>query len=94
MDVTRFQTCLKAELSRVMLDLSAEEEDQKTAKTRKGSSSSPSSSSSSSSSSSHRQRQLTALFIGVEYSTEIIELAQAGSTSWGSSHSRSTCCTS
>ena len=78
MDVTRFQTCLKAELSRVMLDLSADEVDQKTAKTRKGSSSSPSSSSSSSSSSSYRQRQPTALFIGVEYSTDMIELAQAG----------------
>ena len=35
MDVTRLLTCLKAELSRVMLDLSAEEEKQKTAKTKK-----------------------------------------------------------
>jgi len=78
MDVTRFHTCLKAELSRVMLDLSAEEEDQKTAKTKKGSLSSPSSSTSSSSSSSHRQRQPTALVVGVEYGTEVIELAQSG----------------
>jgi len=58
-----------------MLDLSAEEGDQKTAKTRKGSSSSPSSFSSLSPSSSHRQRQPTALVVGVEYGTEVIELA-------------------
>ena len=77
MDVTRFHTCLKAELSHVMLDLSADEEEQKSAKIKKGSSSS-SSSYSSSSSSSHRQRQPTALVVGVEYGTEVIELAQAG----------------
>jgi len=67
MDVTRFHTCLKAELSRVMLDLSAEEE-KKTEKDKRDSSSS----------SSHRQRQPTALVVGVEYGTEVIELAQAG----------------
>ena len=66
MDVTRFHTCLKAELSRVMLDLSAEEE-KKTGKDKRDSSSS----------SSHRQRQPTALVVGVEYGTEVIELAQA-----------------
>ena len=68
MDVTRFHTCLKAELSRIMLDLSAEEEE-KTVKDKRGSSSS---------SSPHRQRQPTALVVGVEYGTEVIELAQAG----------------
>jgi hypothetical protein len=68
MDVTRFHTCLKAELSRVMLDLSAEEEQQKTAKHKRDSSSSLS----------HRQRQPTAIVVGVEYGTEVIELAQAG----------------
>ena len=67
MDVTRLLTCLKAELSRVMLDLSAEEE-KKTEKDKRDSSSS----------SSHRQRQPTALVVGVEYGTEVIELAQAG----------------
>ena len=67
MDVTRFHTCLKAELSRVMLDLSAEEE-KKTAKHKRDPSSS----------SSHRQRQPTALVVGVEYGTDVIELAQAG----------------
>ena len=67
MDVTRFHSCLKAELSRVMLDLSAEEE-KKTGKDKRDSSSS----------SSHRQRQPTALVVGVEYGTEVIELAQAG----------------
>ena len=66
MDVTRFHTCLKAELSRVMLDLCAEEE-KKTEKDKRDSSSS----------SSHRHRQPTALVIGVEYGTEVIELAQA-----------------
>jgi len=68
MDVTRFHTCLKAELSRVMLDLSAEEEQLKTAKHKRDSSSSLS----------HRQRQPTAIVVGVEYGTEVIELAQAG----------------
>jgi hypothetical protein len=67
MDVTRFHNCLKAELSRVMLELSAEEE-KKTEKDKRDSSSS----------SSHRQRQPTALVVGVEYGTEVIELAQAG----------------
>ena len=67
MDVTRFHTCLKAELSRVMLDLAAEDE-QKTAKDKRGSSSSKP----------RRQRQPTALVVGVEYGTEVIELAQAG----------------
>ena len=66
MDVTRFHTCLK-ELWRVMLDLSAEEE-KKTEKDKRVTSSS----------SSHRQRQPTALVVGVEYGTEVIELAQAG----------------
>ena len=68
MDVTRFHTCLKAELSRVMLDICAEEEEQKTAKHKRDSSSSLS----------HRQRQPTAIVVGVEYGTEVIELAEAG----------------
>jgi hypothetical protein len=69
MDVTRFHACLKAELSRIMLDLSAEEEkEQKNAKDKRGSSSSLP----------RRQRQPTALVVGVEYGTEVIELAQAG----------------
>ena len=67
MDVTRFHTCLKAMLSRVMLDLAAEDE-QKTDKDKRGSSSLKS----------RRQRQPTALVVGVEYGTEVIELAQAG----------------
>jgi len=67
MDVTRFHTCLKAELSRIMLDLSVKEE-KETAKDKRDSSSS----------SSHRQPQPTALVVGVKYGTEVIELAQAG----------------
>jgi len=71
MDVTRFHTCLKAELSRVMLDLAASEEEQKTAKRKWDSSSSLKPD--------HQQRQRpTALVVGVEYGTEVIELAQAG----------------
>ena len=72
MDVTRFHICIKAELSRVMLDLAAEED----GNTKKGSS--PSSAASSSSHQSHRRRQPTALVVGVEYGTEVIELAQTG----------------
>ena len=72
MDVTRFHICIKAELSRVMLDLAAEED----GNTKKGSS--PASASSSSSHQSHRRRRPTALVVGVEYGTEVIELAQTG----------------
>lgn len=70
MDVTRFHTCLKAELSRVMLDLAAAEEEEKPAKKKRDSSSS--------SKPDHRRQRPTALVVGVEYGTEVIELAQAG----------------
>lgn len=67
MDVTPFHTCLNAELSRVMLNLAAEEEE-KTAEAKPYTSSSPMP---------HRH-QPTSLVVGVECGTEVIELAQAG----------------
>ena len=72
MDVTQFHSCLKAELSRVMLDLADAEEEQKTAKKKRDSPSS------SKPDRQQQQQRPTALVVGVEYGAEVIELAQAG----------------
>lgn len=79
-DVTRFHTCLKAELARIMAGLAEgdeEEEDE-----RRSTSSRKKKKTTSSFSSPLAKKPTpsspTALIVGVEYGTEVIELAQAG----------------